>query len=1107
MQKVINSNLEKSILIYQKLEAFIRKYYLNELLRGFIFFVGLGLIYFLCTLFLEYFLWFKPIGRAFLFWIFIAVEIFLFIRFISLPIFRLFKLKAGIDHNQASAIIGTHFVEVKDKLLNFIQLSSAISDSSDSDLLSASIEQKASSLNPIPFNQAINIARNKRFLPIALVPICIIFIIIITGNEAIISQSMNRVVHFNVSFSPPAPFKFVILNSELKTEQGNDFILKIKTVGKVVPENSMIYIEDGSFFMENIGPGEFQFKIVKPSQNIVFHMQANDIVSDKFELEVVDVPSIVNLQMKLKFPAHMRKKEEIVEGTGNAIVPEGTIVRWDIGASGTSKIEYSDKYNELLFTGYNNSFSLSKIILQNTEYQIITSNKDVNGYEKLKYLITVVKDQFPSINVKQAPDSLGLESKFLLGQVGDDYGISKVDIVYYESGRPGTIKRGTIPIKGSTYDRFIFSFPANLPVNDGVLYEYYFEAFDNDIMHNFKSTKSNIFKNYIKTVDEKKEEQLLQQNDNISGLERSVKDQLKQFSVMENIQNSNKEKENFSFKDYQKVDDFVQTQKKLDEMTKSYLEKVGENLHKIDSDHKDELKDELEKKLEKAKKEFDENKKLLDELNELNNKLNEERLIEKLEQLKQNRINQSKNLQQLVELTKKYYIQKKAEQIAEKLMDLSEKQNQLSQDIKEKKLAEQVDIRKEFDKVRKELDEVDRENKTLKSPLDIFKDDKLEDDISKELEKASDNLKNNISKAKSNQKNASDKMKSLSQKLAQSMEQSGVEQMEEDVKMLRQIIDNLLAFSISQEDLMDSFKTINPSSPSLSKYLRLEQDLKLQFKHVDDSLFVIALRNEKFTDDITNEVGAVQYNIDKALESFGDAQISKGVSHQQYVVSGANKLGDFLSNLLNNMQLSLSGGSGMGAGKPKPGGNSGMQLPDIIKKQQGLEKEMGDKVGQNGKSGSEGKQQNGKSSNGREGADGEGTAGEIMEIYKEQMRLRNALENELNKQGNSGLGKNAVDKMKQLERELLNKGFVNSGLQKMRNIKQELLKLQEAMKEQGEDHKRQSATNKSYFSNAVKALPNSLLEYFMSVEILNRQSLPLRSNFNQKVQTYFKTND
>ena len=94
--------------------------------------------------------------------------------------------------------------------------------------------------------------------------------------------------------------------------------------------------------------------------------------------------------------------------------------------------------------------------------------------------------------------------------------------------------------------------------------------------------------------------------------------------------------------------------------------------------------------------------------------------------------------------------------------------------------------------------------------------------------------------------------------------------------------------------------------------------------------------------------------------------------------------------------------------------------------------------------------------------------------------------------------------MKDLEKQLLNKGFKNETLQKVNTIKQELLKLNNAIREQGEDNKRQSETNSKEFSNSSKALPESLLEYLRSIEILNRQSLPLRSNFDRKVQKYFK---
>jgi len=123
--------------------GFIKKFYTNELIKGVILFIGLGLLYFIFTLLIEYFLWLSTFGRTILFWLFVGVESFLLIRFIAFPLFKLFKLQQGINYQQASAIIGNHFSEVQDKLLNFLQLAN---QSQTSELLAASIEQKAASL-------------------------------------------------------------------------------------------------------------------------------------------------------------------------------------------------------------------------------------------------------------------------------------------------------------------------------------------------------------------------------------------------------------------------------------------------------------------------------------------------------------------------------------------------------------------------------------------------------------------------------------------------------------------------------------------------------------------------------------------------------------------------------------------------------------------------------------------------------------------------------------------------------------------------------------------------------------------------------------------------
>ena len=108
-------------IIYQKMESFIKKFYMNELIRGIILFVGFGLLYFLFTLFIEYFLWLKPIGRTFLFWAFVMVEVFLLFRFILFPIFKLFRLQKGMSYQEETLIIGNHFTELKEKLTKIKQ--------------------------------------------------------------------------------------------------------------------------------------------------------------------------------------------------------------------------------------------------------------------------------------------------------------------------------------------------------------------------------------------------------------------------------------------------------------------------------------------------------------------------------------------------------------------------------------------------------------------------------------------------------------------------------------------------------------------------------------------------------------------------------------------------------------------------------------------------------------------------------------------------------------------------------------------------------------------------------------------------------------------------
>lgn len=1108
--------LEAKNVIYSKLEAFIRKYYTNELLRGTILFIGLGLLYFIFTLLVEYFLWLPQGGRTVLFWLFITVEVFLLFRFILFPVFKLFKLQKGIDYRQASEIIGKHFAEINDKLTNFLQLSS---QSEQSELLIASIEQKANNLQPVPFSNAINFKKNVKYIPYAAIPLLLILFFMISGNAGVFTQSLDRVVHYDKHFAPPAPFEFVVINNSLTAQQDTDFLLEVKTQGSVVPENAMITIGDENYYLENVKPGVFQYRFEKPSKNIEFELKANDVTSQPYELNVVAVPTIANFEMLLNFPSYLGKKSEVIRGTGNAVVPEGTKVTWRVEALATNAIEWQSQGQASSFANNENTFSLSKTIMHNTDYQILTSNSKVKNHEKLQYQVTTIKDQYPTISVASAPDSLKLDKEIVLGQLSDDYGLTKLNIVYYPQDNPEAAKRGTLPVKKDVYDRFYYTFPDGLSLKEGVRYEYYFEVFDNDAVHNYKSAKSSVFSHKELTLEEKREEALQEQNSNINSLEKSIKNQDKQLSELDKLQKMGKEKNNMDFKDQKKIQDFINRQKQQDEMMKEFSKKLEENLEKFNPEKKDEFKEELMKRLEKNEKEAEKNQKLLDQLKDLTNKLQKEELFDKVDELKKNSKNQTKNLEQLVELTKRFYVEKKAEQLSDKLKDLGDKQEKLSESD-ENSAEKQEEISKEFDQIQEELRELEKQNEELKKPMDIPMDKNEEKSAEEDMQKASDELKkeqkDSKQKAKPKQKSAAQKMKQMGGQMIEMMMGGDQEQLEEDVKMLRQILDNLLAYSFSQEDVMGKFKGSTTHSSSFSKNLKKQQDLKQQFRHVDDSIFAMSLRNPKITQEITAEVGNVHYYVDKAIADLSENIVPRGVSNQQYAVSSANKLADFLSDALNSMQMEMQG-SGMGKSKPGKSGKGDMQLPDIIQKQESLAKKMKDgKDGKDGKKG-EGKEgepkpggkQKGQGQGEENGEDGdkEGDAEKLLEIYKEQQQLRESLQKALDKQGMGGNGQNAVREMKEIEKQLLSKGFKGDAAERMQRLNHELLKLDKAMQQQGEENKRQSQTNKKEFNNNGNVIPPALKEYLNSVEILNRQSLPLRPNFNQRVQTYFRKDD
>ena len=1148
--------------IQAKLEQFIKKYYTNELIKGAILFFAIGLLYFIVTLLIEYFLWLNPTARMILFWLFIAVEVALFTRFIALPLSKLFKIQKGINYETASEIIGNHFPEVSDKLLNVLQL---YDNRTDSELLLASIDQKSSELSPIPFKLAVNFNANVKYLKYAAIPVLILLGTYVSGKFNWFSDSYERVVNYQTAYEPPAPFQFFVVNNELQALEHKDYRLQVRTSGDITPENVQIIYNNETYFLQQKGVGEFEYVFTNPREAITFNLSANEVNSKPYTLDVLKVPTLLNFDMVLDYPAYTQKRDEVLKSSGNATVPQGTNITWKLNTRATDQV-FLYASDTLAFTSETkDNFTASKRVYNNLNYSLSTSNINLKDYENLAFSIDIIKDEYPELNVKMEQDTLDLQTLYFYGQVSDDYGLSRLQLVYYPSDNDKEKTIEPLAISKSNFDEFVSAFPNNLPIKEGVAYDVYFQVFDNDAISKYKSVKSKVFTYRKRTKAEEEQKQLQEQNETIQDLNKSLDKFEKQEKELEEFSKTQKEKSELNFNDKKKFEAFLKRQKRQEDLMQNFNKKLKENLEEFqkDNEEKDQFKEDLKERLKENEEQLKQDEKLLDELEKLRDKLNKEELTQKLEKLAKQNKNKKRSLEQLLELTKRYYVSKKMEKLQQELEKLAEKQEALSkEDDKKNTKKEQDKLNKEFEDFKKQLEALQKDNKELKQPVDIPRDKLTEKEVDEEQKKASENLEKKeqsdeiqepqepqeegeqgepqepqdspqpspMQDAQKSQKKAASKMKKMAKEMAQSMPMGGGggDQAQEDMDMLRQILDNLVLFSIDQEGLMDQFKSIQVNHNKYANYLRKQSSLRQHFEHVDDSLFALSLRQPKISEKVNKEITNTFYSIDKSLALFSENRLYQGTASQQYTITAANNLASFLSDVLDQMdaQMQMS---------PSQGGKGDQQLPDIIMSQEQLNKEMqeqmdkqegkkkgekegekeGDKNEKEGEKGEKEGEEGDKKKGDKKGKDGEQKEGEgdqfnedlngeLYEIYQKQQQLRQQLQDRIAKDGLKGNAKELLKQMEDVELDLLNKGFTNQTLQKMMELQHQLLKLENAAFEQGQDNKRKSKTNKEQFNNTTNNQIPIAKQYFNTTEILNRQALPLQQVYKKKVQEYFK---
>lgn len=1100
----MQSNYRDDLLII-KLDSFIRKYYKNELIKGAIYFAIVFVVFFLTISLLEYFGNFSISIRTAFFYSFIFINLFILSKFIFIPLARLFKLGKQISYDQAAEIIGKHFPQIDDKIINTLQLS-AWARYESNDLVLASIDQKSKELNPIPFNAAINFKENKRYLPYALPPF-LIFIGILVFAPSIITQSTFRIVSHGTYFEPKAPFSFELLNYELLAIEGEDFNLTLKMVGKEIPQQVFIDIAGNQYKMNTLPPFSFTYLFKNPRKDVTFRFSADGFYSSYHTLKVVPKPAVVQMQMKVEYPAYLKMKSDEWANRGDATVPEGTLIKWQISTRHTNKLAFYIADSLYPIQMQKAVFSLQFRAKNTFQYTLLPSNEYVNSTDSIKYTIQVIPDQYPNIIAQSLQDTANPSIMFFQGQIQDDYGLKKLAF-YYKINQNLQYTIVSVPIHQQlTQQSFYYSLDLSLlNMQHGDKIQYYFEVWDNDGVNGSKSSKTHV-QNYAMPTKEEIQKNLDANKEVIKESLSHTKDQLKDIDKsLQDIKKELLQKKEPDWSDKQKLHKILDKQKELMEKMDQSKELNEKNNHEENKLTKEEERIlEKQKNLEKLFEELknDELMKLLEELEKNIEKMDKNKLQELLSKFQLKNEDLEKELDRTLELFKQLEFDQKLQSTIEKLDELAKEQEKLSEKSQDKqadKLAlqeEQKKIQDQFNQVKEDLKKLEELNNSMEQPNEMPQTNDLQQEIDEQINQSQQQMQSGQSgKAKQAQKKAASKMQEMQKQLQEMQQNAEAEQNEENLEDLRKILDNLLTLSFDQETLMEKLKTIQRNSPQYKDLMKDQRKLKDDSKVIEDSLLALSKRMFQLSSFVNKEISQIKDNMGQALALMAERQIPTVGQKQQYALTSINNLALLLSETLEQLQQQMQQQQQSGNKSCSKPGKSNPNMMGLIQKQAGLQQRMEQLKQKMEKEGKEGQ--------GSEGSQGEINK-ELVKLAAEQEGLRKELQQLSESMGKEQrkMAQEIMKKMEENETDLLNKRITKNTLERQKDITTRLLESEKAQREQDEDQKRESNEGKEM------VLPNKLqmqefwIKKQQEIELLKTIPPALRPYYKDKVSEYF----
>ena len=1080
--------------LQSKLDKFRVKLAEYELLKGFLRFLSVvfGLITLLTIA--EFTFYFSVEAKSVLLILLLLLTVLVFVIQLINPVINILLIKSKVTDIELSKTIEKAYPQIKDKLHNTLELQYSLTDANDKNLIEASIEQKCSEVNQLDFNAAIKFknARNVFIMFAAIFSVSILSIIVVPG----VNSAFDRLVDYRTNYSKPSPYSYTILNDALAIGKGENFKLQIRFESENTDNDVQLVYGNSNYFMVHDSADIYSYQFNMVNNSISFQFLTNGFYTEKFLLEVLLKPFLTEFNINVDKPGYTNLEDEVFENTTQITVPEGSNLKFSFKAYDTDSIFVHSNENiaEWVSKDDDERFVFLEKFLDNTSFSADLSNSSFTISDAVSFDLEVIKDRYPSIKVVSISDSTNLNNVYFKGNIEDDYGFNSLEFVTQINGVTDSVFLLNYAHQLSQQDFFYgFNFSNYRKISTRI--EYYFRVKDNDEVNGSKSAVSEVFqfifpseKEFFNHQDSAYQniEQVISKSQQLT---REIQNDLNELKTkMINNELSDWERKDMMKNIYskkQKLEDVVKEMQLKNEEINSYLDSFSEqNTDLIEK--QEQIQGLLENLLS------DELKELMEEFNKMMDQFNESKINDLQPKIDISLDDLNEQLDKNLEVLRKMQMEQKLDQITQKIEEIAKAQEDFvnTQDDKSEEQIneEQKNLQNSMNKVAEEYEKLEELNTHIEDPFKMmdFKEEfkNIDEEFKKTIEQNSDNNKRKLQKsAEQNLEN----LKNLASMISQMQNSLFSDEKTANIDDLMQILDNLVIFSIEQEEVINRDR----NSPFISEFLLKQEQLKQNFKVIEDSLYALAKKEISINSAVNKELVNVNSNFQSINSELGDGNKVNISRYQQSIMTSANNLALLLSEIIKQLQNQMANSQPGDQNCEKPGNNPNPNSTGSMMKQlqRGMKEQLG-KMMQMMKDGASKSQMN----------------KELGKALSRQEMMQNMLQQMMN-QGEVGSGsyetlKQAEQLLNDVKNDILRSNVNRKTIERNEQILTRLLESEKAEQERGEEEKRKSNTaQKQYVQSAEKYFENVSSTKFMEEKVI-RNKLFLQNFYQVKYNNY-----